>query len=461
MSSEGGSHKGFGNDIIPYFFYSDASATITVGRGFDFHRIIVFISSLGKWSYRTVAWLPVIHASSVAQPLTKSQSKVLRQTIMEAAVIKAIAPLKMASATAMQWRCSRLWWRHRSCARPRLNSISRHMACCTRPERLLCMPLHGLTTITAKETRMLAKCIVVPLSAKDTSAATAISGHLMALRDSHTHSAAALLELDQQRIRTQKLLVRRFKIATPKLFSMRCVVNTITELGNVELVGTEFGERSHKDVKAAVPFTNGNREDVLRQVIQQVDRCHEAGIRSLKVTPGGALGKSRGLLQRAVAAKAVVAPRKGGIRLHLPDEEGAAVEAVSAKDLNFLTPELVYLPRSLAFFLSQEDGAPGTVPDLAKLLFRSQVEAYPRVAIAAQLHRGNPEEGVSLCADPRKPRYANVAVSGSDETEWFAAVRLFFGVRKCNTNVWVPHALVRWYKDTGRKLPGADMVILQ
>ena len=47
---------------------------------------------------------------------------------------------------------------------------------------------------------------------------------------------------------------------------MRCFAPAVCELGNVEMVGTEFGERSHKDVKAAVAFTNGHREDILRQV---------------------------------------------------------------------------------------------------------------------------------------------------------------------------------------------------
>ena len=66
--------------------------------------------------------------------------------------------------------------------------------------------------------------------------------------------------------RTTDAIVQRFGITTPKLFNMRCFVLAITELGNVELIGTEFGERSHKDVKAAVPFTNGHREDMARQV---------------------------------------------------------------------------------------------------------------------------------------------------------------------------------------------------
>lgn len=60
--------------------------------------------------------------------------------------------------------------------------------------------------------------------------------------------------------------MEHFDIKTPKLFSLWSFVPAIAEQGNVELTGTEFGERSHKDVKVAVPFTNGHREDVMRQV---------------------------------------------------------------------------------------------------------------------------------------------------------------------------------------------------
>lgn len=45
--------------------------------------------------------------------------------------------------------------------------------------------------------------------------------------------------------------------------------------------------------------------------------------------------------------------------------------------------------------------------------------------------------------------------------EWFAAVRLFFGVRQEGTDTWVPHALVRWYEHTGQTLPGTDLQVLR
>lgn len=68
--------------------------------------------------------------------------------------------------------------------------------------------------------------------------------------------------------RAQPLILEHFtrRLKTPKLFTMRCFARAICELGNVEKIATEFGERSHKDVKAAVAFTNGHSEDVLRQV---------------------------------------------------------------------------------------------------------------------------------------------------------------------------------------------------
>ena len=59
---------------------------------------------------------------------------------------------------------------------------------------------------------------------------------------------------------------RKFWSTKPKFALQLTYADTILELGNVELVSTEFGERSHKDVKAAVPFTNHHPETALEQV---------------------------------------------------------------------------------------------------------------------------------------------------------------------------------------------------
>lgn len=56
---------------------------------------------------------------------------------------------------------------------------------------------------------------------------------------------------------------------------------------------------------------------------------------------------------------------------------------------------------------------PNVVPESScslQLCGNLQVRAWPRVGIPAQLHRGNDEQGMSMYADARTPRYANVAV---------------------------------------------------
>ena len=53
---------------------------------------------------------------------------------------------------------------------------------------------------------------------------------------------------------------------TPKFAAMGEVQYDIVDLGGLNLTSTDFGERSHKDIKAAVPFNNHHKDDELRQV---------------------------------------------------------------------------------------------------------------------------------------------------------------------------------------------------
>lgn len=65
--------KGPNSKPIVYFIYSDASQVITIGKGFSFHRIIVFIGSRGKYSYRTIGWLPITQKSTLPFSITKAK----------------------------------------------------------------------------------------------------------------------------------------------------------------------------------------------------------------------------------------------------------------------------------------------------------------------------------------------------------------------------------------------------
>ena len=51
---------------------------------------------------------------------------------------------------------------------------------------------------------------------------------------------------------------------------------SIRELGNVEATSTDYGERTHKDVKAVYPFTNHHPEAMLEQV--HMGSCIRRGI---------------------------------------------------------------------------------------------------------------------------------------------------------------------------------------
>lgn len=65
--------KGLGNKPIVYFIYSDASQIITVGKGFTFHRIIVFIGSRRKYGYRTIGWLPIVRKADLPVPISQQR----------------------------------------------------------------------------------------------------------------------------------------------------------------------------------------------------------------------------------------------------------------------------------------------------------------------------------------------------------------------------------------------------
>lgn len=81
-----------------------------------------------------------------------------------------------------------------------------------------------------------------------------------------------------------------------------------------------------------------------------------------------------GLMQlgRAVDAKAVVAPRKRGIRLTLPFAGIGNLE-VAADQETFLAPDVHELPRCLAAFLSHDRQKNISAADLPDWLFRGQV----------------------------------------------------------------------------------------
>ena len=60
----------------------------------------------------------------------------------------------------------------------------------------------------------------------------------------------------------------------PKFSLLPGVIDTIQELGNVEMVSTEFGERSHADVKAAYHFSNCHPARMLEQVCSSGLQSH-------------------------------------------------------------------------------------------------------------------------------------------------------------------------------------------
>ena len=53
--------------------------------------------------------------------------------------------------------------------------------------------------------------------------------------------------------------------AIPKFAAAGEAEHDIMDLGGLDLSSTDFGERSHRDIKAAVPFNNHHRSDELRQ----------------------------------------------------------------------------------------------------------------------------------------------------------------------------------------------------
>lgn len=55
-------------------------------------------------------------------------------------------------------------------------------------------------------------------------------------------------------------------LVTPKFAAMAESIYDLTDFGGLDLTSTDFGERSHRDIKAAVPFNNHHRDDELRQV---------------------------------------------------------------------------------------------------------------------------------------------------------------------------------------------------
>lgn len=52
----------------------------------------------------------------------------------------------------------------------------------------------------------------------------------------------------------------------PKFLAMREFEYSIRELGNVEATSTDYGERTHREVKPVFPFTNHHPEGLLEQV---------------------------------------------------------------------------------------------------------------------------------------------------------------------------------------------------
>ena len=58
----------------------------------------------------------------------------------------------------------------------------------------------------------------------------------------------------------------------PKVAAMGDSRHGIEEVGSMELISTDFGERSHRDIKPAVPFTNHHRDDESRQVLAHLGR---------------------------------------------------------------------------------------------------------------------------------------------------------------------------------------------
>ena len=54
--------------------------------------------------------------------------------------------------------------------------------------------------------------------------------------------------------------------ATPKFVAAGECRYDLVDFGGMSLTSTDFGERLHCDIKAAVPFNNKHKDDELRQV---------------------------------------------------------------------------------------------------------------------------------------------------------------------------------------------------
>ena len=52
----------------------------------------------------------------------------------------------------------------------------------------------------------------------------------------------------------------------PKFLAMRAFGQTIVDIGSTDLTSAGPWERTHKDVKIAVPFSNGHHNSILAQV---------------------------------------------------------------------------------------------------------------------------------------------------------------------------------------------------